>query len=361
MDLLAALERSTQQSVTASVSNPPYQDSAQDGCNRPSALYHRFDSALMAVSQYQSAIHPARWLTTGAGAGLVPFREEMLASTEMRFYRLYAGSSEVFADAVISGGVAYHLWSRGNTLGLTHVDTTGDVDLWRTLGDHWGVQDHRAVRALRPVTAHLQALPESHYGLGTKDPLRRPIGTVPCHMIERPGVRVRVWVKPPTPLPEAAHGWRVGVAKVAGNKRLGRVFLIKPGEVASKSFLTIPVVSEAAAERCSVYLRTNFVTARVMSLMNGANLSPSSFALVPDANFETGEIRDLPGVFLDFDSPSTLDDQLAEAYNLDSTDRTYMSEVVRPYRAPFEPWGDDVNLYESRLPETHPGRLVQEF
>lgn len=45
-------------------------------------------------------------------------------------------------------------------------------------------------------------------------------------------------------------------------------------------------------------------------------------------NFATGEIKDKPGVFLNFGEPETLDEQLAKIYGLTVKDRDLMNSIA---------------------------------
>ena len=47
---------------------------------------------------------------------------------------------------------------------------------------------------------------------------------------------------------------------------------------------------------------------------------------------ETGEIIDKPGTFLDFDKPETLDEQLAEIYDLTAEEQELMKNSIKPWK-----------------------------
>jgi len=49
-------------------------------------------------------------------------------------------------------------------------------------------------------------------------------------------------------------------------------------------------------------------------------------------DFLTGEVKDRPGVFLNFDNPDTLNDQIAEICHLTMEEQEIMREVVKPWR-----------------------------
>jgi len=54
--------------------------------------------------------------------------------------------------------------------------------------------------------------------------------------------------------------------------------------------------------------------------------------LTLDVVFATSEILDRPGTFLDFSKPETLDDQLAEIYELTEEERELMRKNLKPWK-----------------------------
>lgn len=52
----------------------------------------------------------------------------------------------------------------------------------------------------------------------------------------------------------------------------------------------------------------------------------------PLIDFATGEIKDKPGTFLDFDSPETLDEQLAKIYELTEEEQELMAKSIKPWK-----------------------------
>ncbi len=99
---------------TAVVGNPPYQvndeGSREDGAENASAspIYHLFVNSAKEISNLQSLIMPARWLS-GAGKGLTNFTEEMLESKTFRAFSLFQNSKDVFPNVDIKGGVCFYV------------------------------------------------------------------------------------------------------------------------------------------------------------------------------------------------------------------------------------------------------------
>lgn len=107
------------------IGNPPYQknDNGQrdDGAVNASAssIYPFFVESSQKISNIQSLIIPARWIT-GAGKGLKKFSEQMISSRNLKHFSYYANSKDVFPNNEITGGVCYFI--RDNQYeGKTHI------------------------------------------------------------------------------------------------------------------------------------------------------------------------------------------------------------------------------------------------
>lgn len=119
---------------TAVVGNPPYQvnDEGQreNGSENASAspIYHLFMQSAEKISNMQSVIMPARWLS-GAGKGLGQFTKDMLDKKTIRSFNLYTNSSDVFPNVDIKGGVCFFV-NDNNYRGSTKitVNTSDSVE-----------------------------------------------------------------------------------------------------------------------------------------------------------------------------------------------------------------------------------------
>ena len=116
---------------TAVVGNPPYQigdeGKREDGSVNASAspIYHLFAQSAEQISDVQSIIMPARWLS-GAGKGLDQFTHSMLNKKSIRSFSLYTNSTDVFPNVDIKGGVCFFV-NDNNYIGRTNITINSSV------------------------------------------------------------------------------------------------------------------------------------------------------------------------------------------------------------------------------------------
>lgn len=94
------------------IGNPPYQEGdggkRDDGTVSSSAspLYPDFVKSAITISDTQSLIVPARWVS-GAGKGVKGFSKEMLESKTFKSFDYYIDSKNVFPNNDIMGGICH--------------------------------------------------------------------------------------------------------------------------------------------------------------------------------------------------------------------------------------------------------------
>ena len=106
-----------------------------------------------------------------------------------------------------------------------------------------------------------------------------------------------------------------------------------PREICSSSLISIDgLKSRESATNCLLYFKSDFCTFMFGMLCTTQNAYSKVYKLIPAVDFETGEIVDKPGTFLDFDIPETLDDQLAEIYGLTVEEQELMKNSIKPWK-----------------------------
>lgn len=327
-------------------SNPPYQIDTGSGS---AAIYQHFVDAAELIGEYISLIFPSRWMNNGRGEGLSDLRERALTSTKYIHFRVISGQSEIFTNANIKGGICYSLWNADKTEPELTYYYNNEYAQRKTLSDGMNqlIQRNSILRIANKVNAKKFIAPEGgeYYGSSIRTDTRIKalsensmnkeltvyysstggglfIDSIDKEHISKPVDDYKVFISS-----TASHD-------VYGSlRRPGRIFIGEPNDVCSNSFLKFGSFSKReTAENAIYYLKTDFATFLLGAIIPTQHAYRKSYSLIPDVDFETGEIKDKPGVFLDFGNFSTLDEQLATIYELDEDDKILMSGSIRHWK-----------------------------
>ena len=337
----------------AVVGNPPYQKDTGSGAV---AIYHHVMNTAKEISKNISMIYPARWTNTGRGDGLEAFRDEELTSEHYRKFIIHSHESEIFKDAIIKGGVNYFLWNH-QKFPQTEYVYNGTVQMRKTLlnNDPMMIVNpkfSKIVEKVKPIH-HLVVCPRNYYGMhleadyrieelaSTKDD--KDEGTRIFYSGKGGGVRQTIIPKNSGKYSD--EGYKTIVSRTADPdkrnntlRRQNRLFIINPGEIVSGSFLQVQKFDTyAEAYNCAKYLRTEFAMFLLGIITSTQNTTRGNYTLIPDIVFETGEIKDKAGVFLNFNNVESLNEQLFNIYELTEDERTLILNSVKP-------WKDDSSI-----------------
>ena len=332
------------------VGNPPYQDisSREDGAST-TAIYHNFMIASQSVANLVSLIFPARWLTGGKGEGIDEFREKELNSEN---YINFVVNPDIyfFENTKIRGGINYFLWKRERS-GLTnYVYDNNEAEKRKTLMNGYPtfISDSIFSRVLRKVNTqcYIKTTSKTYYGAELSSDYIEDIceehktkDNVAIYYSSRRGGINKAYI-PKSLISKDTGNYKVFISAVASDpkgialRRPSRIFTGNEEEIASGTFLSLNHLSSIReAENLLKYMKTNFVIFLYGVLTPTQNANSSSYRLIPDIDTATGEIKDKPGVFLDFTGNSDdLDDQLAGIYELTPAERDFISSRVIPWK-----------------------------
>lgn len=331
----------------AVVGNPPYQEGES-----MDAVYHRFMEASQFLGKYVSLIYLARWLGGGGrGAGLAEFREkEMNSENYIKF--VLDPRSDFFDNVETKGGVNYFLWGRGFTGNTEYVHGGDKPETRESLlnGAPVFIREIRFSNISEKVNTKKSLSPsKSHYyGVRVKSDykimaLAENI-TANTESIKifysGKGGGARSAVIPKESVEGSTEGYKVFVSVTADPKedslrRLNRVFIGGEKEICSSSFIPfVGLQSKESAENLLRYLKTDFATFLLGVMATTQHAYAKVYRLIPDIDPATGEIKDKPGVFIDFtvDTVDEIDDQLAEIYGLTDDERELMRNSIKPWK-----------------------------
>lgn len=335
----------------AVVGNPPYQASSnRDNGTSAFSVYHNFMLTAQAVSDYTSLVYPARWLTGGQGEGLDEFREDELNSENYIKFVLDP-RSDFFENVELKGGVNYFLWKNNRSGKTQYIYGNENPEQRKTLLNKKKsfIRESKFSEITEKIDTD-KAIPiigVQYYGreLTSETKLKRfaeniqeNTKTIEIYYSISGGGVYKLGV-PASETTKKTDDYKVLLSKTAdptGNslRRPGRIFIAEPGEICSSSFIgVVGLKSQITAEHALKYLKTDFAMFLLGIITPTQDASSKVYRLIPGIDFNTGEIYDKPGTFLDFNGNSDdLDDQLAEIYGFTDEEREIISNNIRPWK-----------------------------
>lgn len=322
---------------SAIVSNPPYQDSDE------LAVYHKFIEVAEIVSTIYSFVTPARWMTgKGKGEGLREFAQKTHTSTTLSKAIVIFDSQDLFPPPVlIRGGVMISFWDSNKKSseidysldGKNMKITLAGIDNFLFYSPYKSILDQIAVvnSFSSRITYKANAGPEARNHKMIQNFKLDPNGVLVASL-PAPGKPI-AWARydRKSPLKGDPTGWKVILSQYSGNEGangihcVGRRFIAPPDSLVAGSFQTISELkTKEECERCLSFFDTVFVNFLFGVTATTQDTTYKNWRYVPNVNFATGEMLDKPGTFLDFSKAETLDDQLAEIYELSEEDRAIM-------------------------------------
>ncbi len=350
----------------AVVGNPPYQanDNGQreDGSGNASAspLYHLFEELSEKISDRQSLIFPARWLS-GAGKGLSEFSKRMLSDNHLKRIEVFYDSSEVFPSAEIKGGVLF-IDRDDDYEGVPEVviHRAGDINrskrplkdavsgtfipfvelanilekVDRKTPDLKQNNIQKIVSVLKPYglrTDFLKnqkkyALPETVFA-DARAAGENPIGVIGL----APGnKRVVRFLPSDYPVPTGAdtiQSFKVFLPYAYGSGEFGETipnpFIGDPGQIVTETFLRIGnFETRSEADNLLKYIKTKFFRALV-GVLKITQHSTTTYGFVPLQDFKSDSDIDWSK------SVEEIDQQLFEKYELDDDEVAFVKTQVK--------------------------------
>lgn len=332
-------------------SNPPYQLKNNNGAV---GIYHQFMNISQLLGNNVSMIYPSRWMFVGKGEGIDVFRENELNSCHYLDFFQVSDSTVIFPDATIKGGVNYFLWKFDKDEPLIKYSYNGSFLNRNTLIDGFVVmiQNNDFIEIIKKIDIGYSIVPESggFYGdiIKTSEKIKKL-----SKMSKKSDKKISVYFSGISGgvfresisrsfINKDVDDYKVFISKTADPdskgslRRPGRIFIGRPDEVCSNSFLKFGNFRNINdAKNALIFLKSDFATFLFGVITTTQDAYRKSYRLIPDVDFATGEIKDKPGIFLNFDDYETLDEQLANIYKLTNVEKDLMKKSIKPWKDKF--------------------------
>ena len=261
------------------VANPPFNDENKIS---PIPIYDDFiKKSLEITSRYLLFITPSKWFASGRG--LDDFRKMMLNRTDIKFINHFDNARTLFKENVdLSGGVNYFLIDK-NYKGLCNVNNQmiklNKYDILITDKKYYNIID----RMMQYPSITLLYNSKGSYGIVSND--KKLSNTkinnnyVKCYVSQQKG-NIKYIDK--RLIKNNIPRWKVITPCASNTKRgFGRIFITKPNEVNSASFITFIVNNENEAKSLLSYLNTRLPNFMLRLRKNTQNISRITIEWVP--------------------------------------------------------------------------------
>jgi len=302
------------------IGNPPYNESRIKETS-DSPLYSKFIEASLKITDKLLFIVPSRWFI--GGKGLNKFRETMLKREDIVLINHIENSKKIWPTVSIAGGVNYFLIDKGYK-GLTHFideetgrETNIKLDKFDILVPN--ISAYSIINKIIDEPKLSEIYLSSHYfGITSNSKYFQESpneDTIKCYVSKAKGSVKYVDKKY---IKQEYKFWKVFTPQGAQRNKGGFGVLIigKPNEIASQTYFSFKVQSEAEAVCLKSYLETKFANYMLSLRKIDHHISENTLLWVP-----------LPP--LDKENPWT-DDAIYKFYNLTDSDiRIIEKDITR--------------------------------
>lgn len=291
------------------IGNPPYQLATKGGNAQAKPLYNLFfENSIRAKARLISMITPSRWFS--GGIGLNKHRDLMCKGGHVKNLTDFENVSDCFPNVSISGGVNYFLWDRSYN-GLCNFEESrmGEKSSFEiNLASYDFIVRRKASKDLIDIVRSKcskfmsgKVQPINTYNIpsyerGEDNPKE---GYLKFYSSKGVGYIDSSKIKNA----DSINCYRVAVGRsVSGSNTPGRdgkfkvfskIFILKPGEVCSHSYLVVSSHENIDDANKSVkYLETKFFRYLLQQSVSGIDLSASKFCFVPDIIDDLNDIND---------------------------------------------------------------------
>ena len=257
------------------IGNPPYNESRIKETS-DSPLYSKFITAALEITDKLLFIVPSRWFS--GGKGLNEFRKSMLSRDDIVLINHIENSKTIWPTVGIAGGVNYFLVDK-EYKGLTHfideasgAETDIKLNKFDILMPNVSaysiinkIADEPKLSDIYLSTGHFGIISNSEYFQDTPT-----ADTLKCYVAKAKGSVKYVDKKH---IKQEYKFWKVFTPQAAqGSKTMkdgfGALIIGRPNEIASQTYFSFKVDSEAEAESLKSYLETKFANF-MLSLRKG--------------------------------------------------------------------------------------------
>ena len=232
--------------------NPPYTSSLKEASTI--TLYNKFTERCISA-RYMLFITPSRWFV--GGKGLDKFRRMMLQRRNLVLIKHEHNASKWFSSTVsIEGGVSYFFKNHEYNGDCCFNGVLYDLRKYECIVDP---SHHSTIDKVKLLPSIASLYQGRAYGIETNDSRLKDSGSVKCYVSQAKSPN-RVEYLTDFNIPADKQCWKVITARANGKKPcFGSMFVGRPDEVHTGSYISFRTASEEEAKSLVSYLQTPIV------------------------------------------------------------------------------------------------------
>ena len=257
--------------------NPPYnKEKVSDSSEMP--LYNEFIEKCIDNCRFLLFLIPSRWFI--GGKGLDSFREMMLSRKDIKLIKHFENSQDVFGTGVnIMGGICYFLKDslyNGLCKFNQNLIDLSKYDILLTNKNVYTIVD----KIINFDNLSDIYISNSYFGIKTNfENFTDNDKLVKCYVSQQKGFIKFVDKKY---IKKDYNFWKVITPKANGsNPKFGNIFIGKPNEIHSQSYISFKVKNEKEANYLMVYLKSNFANFMLSLKKISQDISEKTISWIP--------------------------------------------------------------------------------
>jgi hypothetical protein len=258
------------------IGNPPYNEELTS--TGAKALYNKFVEYYIDKCDILCYVIPSRWFS--GGKGLDGFRKMMLSRKDIVYIKHFDDASTIFGNSVsIEGGVNYFLKDNhhkgdtkfnGSNTKLINYDVFVDGKF------------HAIIDKLAMFESIITLYLGRYFGIESNDKRlknEKTKDTIKCYVSQQKGFEKNIEKKE---IKKEYNFWKVITARAnGGNKCFGNIFIGKPDEIHTGSYISFKLSNEEEAKSLISYMKCRLPNFMLYLRKNSQDISESTCKWIP--------------------------------------------------------------------------------
>ena len=232
------------------IGNPPYNEELKS--TGAKALYNKFVEYYIEKCNLLCFVMPSRWFS--GGKGLDSFRKNMLERTDIVYIKHFDDACEIFGNTVsIEGGVNYFLKDNNHKGDCKFNGSITKLNKYDVFIDG---KFHPLIDKLVKFDSVITLYLGRYFGIESNDKRlknEKTKDTIKCYVSQQKGFEKNIEKKE---IKKKYNFWKVITAEAnGGNKCFGNIFIGKPDEIHTGSYISFKVSNEEEAKSLISYMK----------------------------------------------------------------------------------------------------------
>jgi hypothetical protein len=258
------------------IGNPPYNEELTS--TGAKALYNKFVEYYIEKCNLLCFVIPSRWFS--GGKGLDSFRKNMLERTDIVYIKHFDDASTIFGKSVsIEGGVNYFLKDTNHNGDCMYNGSMTKFNKYDVFVDG---KFHNLIDKLVKFETITPLYLGRYFGVESNDKrlkIEPTKDTIKCYVSQQKGFEKHI---EKSEIKKDITKWKVITARAnGGNKCFGNIFIGKPNEIHTGSYISFNVNSEDEAKSLLSYMKCRLPNFMLSLRKNSQDISEPTCKWIP--------------------------------------------------------------------------------